>query len=184
MATKDKPNEAIVYNFPHSIDDVYKEFTSQAYLEERAQWVQTDEVTVTEEERTDKSYKVVLDRYVYRDYPKAFKGLFPEKQYMINKEYTERDGSGYTGNYVCDVQKAPVLVEAEYTITPKGDGCELRALHQVTVKIPLIGKKVEKYVIGETKTQYEDQLHYLDLKLAGKPNLLPRDTGTYPVPKP
>lgn len=184
MATKDKPSEAIVYNFPHPIDAVYNELTSKEYYEERADWVKTDEVTVKEEKHPNPNgRKAVLDRYVYRDYPKAFKGLFPEKQYMINTENSEPDGDGFKGDYVCDVQGAPVLVEAQFTLKPKGNGCELSVLHQVTVKMPLIGGRVEKYVRGQTKTQYKDQLHYLDLKLAGTPNLLPRDTNKYPIPK-
>ena len=132
MALKDKPSEAIVYNFPHPIDAVYKEFTSKEYMEERAQWVKTDEVTVKFENHSNpKGVKAVLDRYVYRDYPKAFKGLFPEKQYMINTEYSEPDGDGYKGEYDCDVQGAPVLVEAEFTLKPKGDGCELNILADI-----------------------------------------------------
>lgn len=185
MATTDKPNEAIVYNYPHPIDQVYQGLISQAFLEERASWVQTDDVEVKEIQSTaGGGSKAVVDRYVRRDYPKAFKGLFPDRQHMDNVENWAPDGAGgYKIDYVCDVTGAPVLVEAEGTLKSTGAGCELRVLHTITVKIPMIGKRVEKYVMGQTKAQYRDQLHYLNLKLAGKPGLLPRDTSKHPVPK-
>lgn len=185
MTIKEKPADALVYDFPYDIDAVYKEIMSDDYLVKRADWVQTDEVTADITQQPNGGVKAVLDRYVRRDYPKAFKGLFPEKQHMIHTEQWEPDGAGgYKGTYLCDVQKAPVKVEAEFTLKKKGSGCEMRTLHSVTVKLPLIGGKVEKYVLGQTKTQFGDQLKYLDLRLAGTPDLLPRDVNKYPIPKP
>ncbi len=80
---------------------------SKDYLVDRANWVQTDEVSGDVSEQPGGGVKAVLDRYVRRDYPKAFKGLFPEKQHMIHTEQWQRDGDGYKGTYLCDVQKAP-----------------------------------------------------------------------------
>ena len=184
MATTDKANEAIVYEFSHPIDQVYQALTSREFLEERANWVQTDDVEIKEIQSTaGGGSKAVVDRYVHRNYPRAFKGLFPDRQHMDNVENFVPDGAGgYKLDYVCDVTGAPVLVEAEGTLKSTGGGCELRALHTITVKIPMIGKRVEKYVMGQTKSQYRDQLFYLDLKLDGTSNLLPRDTNKYPVP--
>jgi hypothetical protein len=184
MTIKEKPPEALVYNFPHAIERVFNESMTKNYLESRAQWVISDEVTAEVSDEANGGRKAVADRYVIRHYPKIFGNLFPQRQLMIHTETWEPDGEGgYKGSYTCDVQDAPVLVEGEMTLRPVGGGCELRTLHTITAKMPIIGKRVEKYILGQTRAQYGDQLHYLDMRLAGTPDLLPRDTGKYPLPK-
>lgn len=183
MTIKEQPSEAIVYRFPHSAERVFNESTTKDYLECRARWVVTDEVTAEVSDQPDGGRKAVADRYVIRHYPKVFGNLFPQRQLMIHTEVWEPDGDGgYRGAYTCDVQDAPVLVEGEMTLRPVRGGCELRTWHTITARMPIIGKRVEKYILGQTRAQYGDQLHYLDLRLAGTPDLLPRDTGKYPIP--
>ena len=184
MTIKEKPSDALFYKFPHNVDTVYDEGVSKFHLEHRGQWVISDEVEVKESDESNEGRKLVADRYVVRDYPKLFGNLFPRRQLMIHTETWVPDGAGgYKGSYTCDVQDAPVLVEGEMTLKPVGDGCELRTLTTVTAKMPIIGKRVEKYIIGQTRSQYWDQLHYLDMRIAGTPDLLPRDTSKYPLPK-
>ena len=182
MTTKEKPSEALVYNFPHSIKDVFKEITAEHYISERAEWVTTDEATATITTAPSGAVKLVLDRAVRRNFPKPFKGLFPDKQHMDHTEVWEPDGDGWKGHYDVDVKGAPVKVAAEYTLKKKGAGCELRIWHEVTAKIPLLGGRIEKYILGQSRSQFGDQLKYLDLKLAGTPGLLPRDQAKYPLP--
>ena len=184
MTIKEKSSEALTYNFSHSVDRVFDESMTKDYLESRASWVVTDEVTAEVSDEPNGGRKAVADRYVIRNYPKVFGNLFPQRQLMIHTETWQPDGDGgYTGSYTCDVQDAPVLVEGEMTLKPVGDGCELRTLHTITAKMPIIGKRVEKYILGQTRAQYWDQLNYLDMRLAGTPGLLPRNTSKYPLPK-
>ena len=183
MTTKETPKEALVYDFPHDIDSVYKEFTSEAYVNDRAKWNIVDEVTADIKPGPDGGAIMDLDRYIVRNYPKMMKHLLPAKTHMAHHEVWEPDGDGWKGHYDVDVLASPVTVSADYTLKKQGAGCEMRITHSATAKVPLLGRAVEKYILKQTKGQFTDQLSYLDMRLAGVPDLLPRDQSKYPLPK-
>ena len=181
MATAEAPKDALVYQFPHDMDKVYNAITSEDYINARCQWI-GDRAEIQRQVGADGAVTLKLDRYVTKNYPKAFKKLFPAEQHMEHDEKWERDGSNWKGRYNVDVDGAPVVVASDFTLKRTGTGCDLSIWHTVTAKIPIIGGRVEKYIIGETRAQFGDQLHFLDMWLAGTPDLLPRDKSKYPVP--
>ena len=103
MTTKETPKEALVYNFPHAIDTVFKEITSEEYVNDRAKWNIVDEVTADIKPDANGGVVMDLDRYIVRDYPKALKHLLPAKTHMTHVETWERDGTGWKGTYDVDV---------------------------------------------------------------------------------
>jgi hypothetical protein len=182
MTTAEKPKDALVYQFPHDIDSVVKEITSEAYIHDRCKWI-GDRAEVKREEGADGSVTLILDRYVTKNYPKVFKKLFPAEQHMYHTEKWEPNGNNWKGSYKVEVTGAPVIVESGYTLKQAGTVCDLAIWHSITAKIPILGRRVEKYILSETRAQFGDQLFYLDLRLAGTSDLLPRDKSKYPVPK-
>jgi hypothetical protein len=180
MATAEAKKNALIYQFPQDIDKVYNEITSEAYITDRSGWI-GDRAEIQIDKRA-KGCSIKLDRYVAKNYPKAFKKLFPAEQHMSHSEVWEADGTNWKGSYNVDVDGAPVVVSSEFTLKRSGIGCDLAIWHTITARIPLIGGRVEKYILGETRAQFGDQLHYLDMRLAGTPNLIPRDKSKYPVP--
>jgi hypothetical protein len=183
MTTKETDKDALVYNFPHETDTVLKEITSEEYVNDRAKWNIIDEVTADIKLDANGGVVMDLDRYIVRDYPKALKHLLPAKTHMIHIEKWERDGTGWKGTYDVNVLGSPVTVGAEFTLKKQGVGCQLRIIHSATAKIPLLGRRVEKYILGQTRSQFRDQLSYLDMRLGGVSDLLPRDTSKYPLPE-
>ena len=183
MTTKESPSDALVYDYKQDIDAVYKEITSEAYINDRATWNVNDKTSATIKPNASGGVDIVLDRYIHREYPRAIRKLLPATTNMDHQETWEPDGDGWKGSYDVDVKKSPVTVGAEFTLKKKGTGCELRIWHWATAKIPLLGGRVEKYILGQTSGQFGDQLHYLDLRLSGVPDLLPRDVNKYPLPK-
>jgi hypothetical protein len=182
MTTTEKSKDALVYQFPHDLDTVFNEITSEDYINARCKWI-GDRADIVKEESAGGGLTIKLDRYVAKNYPKAFKKLFPAEQHMTHLEKWQPDGSNWKGTYHVDVDGAPVVVTSEFTLKKTGIGCDLSIVHAITAKIPILGKRIEKYILGETRAQFGDQLHFLDMKLAGTPNLLPRDKSKYPVPK-
>ena len=180
MATAEKPAQALVYQFPHDIEKVFNEITSAEYINARSGWIgDRAEIDIKD---TANGRTVTLDRYVAKDYPKAFRKLFPPEQHMAHSETWERDGVNFKGDYTVNVSGAPVVVSCEFTLKKTGIGCDLAIWHTVAAKIPLLGGRIEKYIIKETRAQFGDQLHFLDMRLKGTPNLIPRDKDKYPVP--
>jgi hypothetical protein len=183
MTTKAKPKDAVKHSYQQDIDTVFAMMTSKEYLIDRAYWVREVDPEV-EIEMVNGLPKITLQRWVTRDYPKMMKKLFPAKQGMGEVENWQKDGSNWKGSYVIDVQGNPVEVTGEFTLksTPNG-GCEFSIIHGVTAKIPLLGGKIESYILKETQAGCGDELNFSELRLNGVDNLIPRDASKYPIPK-
>ena len=183
MTTKAPPKDAVTHRYKQDIDTVFKQMTDKDYLENRAYWVKEVDPEVSIAWNGDLP-TITLQRWVIRDYPKFLKKLFPPKQGMGQVEKWQKDGSNWKGSYVIDVQGNPVEVTGEFTLksTPDG-GCESSIIHGVTAKIPLLGGKIESYILKETQMGCDDELDYLELRMNGVPNLIPRDVAKYPIPK-
>lgn len=182
MTTKAPPKDAVTHRYKQDIETVFKQMTDKDYLENRAYWVKEVDPEVSVEWNGDLP-TLTIQRWVIRDYPKFLKKLFPPKQGMKHIEKWQKDGSNWKGSYNIDVQGNPVEVTADFTLksTPDG-GCEFSILHAVTAKIPLLGSKIEAYILKETQTGCGDELNYLELRMNGAPNLIPRDAAKYPIP--
>ena len=81
MTTSEAQKDALIYQFPHGIDLVYREITSADYINDRCQWI-GDRADIQREESSN-GCTITLDRYVAKNYPKPFKKLFPGEQHMI-----------------------------------------------------------------------------------------------------
>ena len=183
MTTKAKPEDAETQSYKQGIDTVFAMMTSEDYLINRAYWVK--EVDPEASVDTSSGLPVItLQRWVLRDYPRFLKKLFPAKQGMGEVEHWQKDGDNWKGSYVIDVQGNPIKVTGEFTLksTPDG-GCEFSIIHGVTAKIPLLGGKIESYILKETQMGCGDELVYSGMRLDGVPNLIPRDASKYPIPK-
>jgi hypothetical protein len=183
MTTKAKPSDAVAHKYPQDVDTVFKLMTTEQYLMDRAYWVKEVDPEAKVEWNGELP-KITLQRWVLRDYPKFLKKLFPAKQGMGDVENWQKDGSNWKGSYVIDVQGNPVEVTGDFTLraTP-GGGSEFSIRHGVTAKIPLLGGKIEKYILKETQMGCGDELVFCEKRLAGDADLIPRDVGKYPIPK-
>jgi hypothetical protein len=182
MATVAPAKDAVVHKYPHHVDTVFKLMTSEEYLIDRAYWVKEVDPEATVEWNGDLP-KITLQRWVLRDYPKFLKKLFPAKQGMGEVENWQKEGNNWKGSYVIDVQGNPVEVTADFTLkATAAGGCEFSIRHGVTAKIPLLGKKIEAYILKETQQGCGDELVFCEKRLAGVPDLIPRDAAKYPIP--
>ena len=64
------------------------------------------------------------------------------------------------------IKGQPVVISAEMALQPQGGGCEYRVSHRCKAKIPLVGGKVEKFVLSQTDDGAVAELDYLKKALA------------------
>lgn len=109
---------------------------------------------------------VLMNREVLRDLPSVLAKVFNPKQTLRFTENWQREGDDWVASVKVEVQGQPVVISADYRISPKGDGCEYTATHKCKAKIPLVGGKVEKFVLAQTDDGAEQELRYLAEALA------------------
>lgn len=147
-------------NFEHDVQTVYETLTDPDFLVERC--LALGELSAEcEVEEGDEVTTVTLVREIKRDLPKFLAKLFGPVQVTDMTEKWHPSGDGWRGSWTMTVRGQPVTVGADFELLPTARGCRYKVTHRATAKIPLAGKAVEKYIMGETSGGARDELSYL-----------------------
>lgn len=157
---------SVSYEFDHDVQTVYETLTEPQFLVDRclALGELSAECEVEEDEETT---VVKLVREVSRDLPRVLAKLFDAVQVTDMVETWQPDGEGWRGTWELDVRGQPVTVAARFQLEPTSTGSRYTVSHSVKAKIPLVGKQVEKYILGQTASGATDELAYLRDYLGG-----------------
>jgi hypothetical protein len=157
---------SVSYEFDHDVQTVYETLTEPQFLVDRclALGELSAECEVEEDEETT---VVKLVREVSRDLPRVLAKLFDAVQVTDMVEKWQPDGEGWRGTWELDVRGQPVTVAARFQLEPTSTGSRYTVSHSVKAKIPLVGKQVEKYILGQTASGATDELAYLRDYLGG-----------------
>lgn len=103
---------------------------------------------------------------VVRDLPKLLAKVFDPKQVLNMTEQWQQKDDGYTRQSEITVEGQPVNVKTEVTLVPAGEGCVYTINYKAKAKIPLIGGKIEKFIISNCQQSRKDELNYTARKLS------------------
>ena len=151
---------AVSFDFDCEPGRVYELLTDPEFLVDRCLDLGelSAECEVTEE---DGLTTIELTREVSRDLPKVLAKLFDSVQMMDMTEQWEEDGEGYTGEWTMKVRNQPVTISARFKLVATARGCRYTVNHSAKANILLVGKQVEKYILGQTADGARDELEYL-----------------------
>lgn len=156
---------AIVHHFTQDTDDVFAAMTSADILEQRCKELGEKNIQCSIEEQGRKTV-VNLSRTVKRDLPKVLAAMFSAENTIKMKEQWEAIGSTYMGSYSAEVVGQPVALSAKFKLKPSADGgCDYSIDYQCKASIPLVGKKVEEFIISQTAGGLEQEISWLKKKL-------------------
>lgn len=148
------------FEFEHDIDAVYEVLTDPQFLVDRN--LALGELSAEADAEGDGDSTVLnVVREVQRDLPGFLSRLFDTVQVMDMKEVWHPHGDGWRGEWNMDVRGQPVSIAASFELVPTRDGCRYSVAHRVRAKIPMVGGKVEKYILGQTTQGATDELQYL-----------------------
>lgn len=151
---------SITHQFSTDADTLFALLTDAEILVARCQALgETNiECEVTEQGRKT---LVTLQRTVKRDLPKVLAAMFSAENTICMQETWESVGSTYLGSYVADVTGQPVKLTAKFKLKPTFDGCEYTIDYQCKASIPLVGKKVEEFIISQTAGGLEQEMNWI-----------------------
>ena len=82
---------------------------------------------------------------------------------------TERWRATDDGGWLCalevDVVRVPVTVRGTLTLRPEGEGCVNDVRIDIACGIPLLGRKLERFVAGDTKKAMDAEFAYISRQL-------------------
>jgi hypothetical protein len=153
------------YSFSRDVETVFDKLTDPDFLVERC--VALGEKNIQCDVESDgRSTTVILTRTIKRDLPVVLAKIFGAENRMVMKEKWEDIGKSKIGTYVVDVQGQPVTLSAKFKLKPDDRGCEYSIDYACKTKIPLVGGKVEEFILSQTEAGMRKEMDYLASKLA------------------
>ncbi len=158
----------ITHHFEQDADEVFAAMTNAEWLQQRCADLGEKNISCEVEEQGRKT-SVNLTRTVKRDLPKVLAAMFNAENTLNMKELWETVGSTHMGSYRVDVVGQPVVLSARFKLKPNADGgCDYSIDYQCKASIPLVGKKVEEFIISQTANGLEQEINWLKKKLSSK----------------
>ena len=156
---------SVSYPFECDAQSVYECLTEPHFLVDRclALGELSAECDVIEDDETT---TINLVREVRRELPRILAKLFDPVQLMDMTEHWREDGDGFVGDFIIEIRGQPVTITAEFELVPTQEGCLYTITHKVKARVPLVGRQLEKYVLGQTAEGARDELDYLNEQLS------------------
>ena len=136
----------------HPADRVYAAMVDRALLEKQMQHLGGPGAGVTRYETTADGVRYTLRHGIASvDLPSVVTSFIPGGDLKIDRtEHWRADGSGsYDGTGSVQVVGTPATARSVMRIADVDDGSEVRIRAEVTVKVPLVGGRIEEAVAGQ-----------------------------------
>ncbi len=152
---------AIEYRFKASVDRVFGLLTNADFLVQRSLSLGELRAECTIEDDDDQAV-ITLTREVERNVPAFLSPLFESHQTLeIVERWTVR-GATRLGHSVLVLQGQPVTIESELRLgAESANSCIYSANHSVRAPIPLIGRRIESFFLGQTEATLRAELDHL-----------------------
>lgn len=137
------------------------------FVAERSRAMGEVDIQVTAR-RTGDQVTIVNARNVKRELPSFARKLFSPTNHVTQTESWQVGGEVSTGSFEIAVKGAPVTVRARFELRPDGGGSEFKISYDVTVRVPLIGGKLETYTLEQTIAGARKELEYNAERLRGR----------------
>ncbi|SRR6266545_5157225 len=155
-------------HFDQDADVVFALVTDPGFLQRRAE--SAGERSVVVQIDRNPFLKIQITREVERNIPSLMKKVLNPKSRLVDVQTWETAGPVKSSGWTVQIgDNRRVELRGRLTIAPAtGGGCDYIEAFSVTVAIPLIGGRVEKYIAGETEAAIRQHLVFTGKQLAGR----------------
>lgn len=154
-------------HFDQGVEAVFALVTDPDYLRRRAEAAGEKNVAV-QVDRDGSRIKIRIARDIERNLPGFMKKLFSSTNHIIDLQTWDTAGPTKAADWTVEIggQKR-IDLRGRLSLAPAaGGGCDYVEAFSASVGIPLIGGRVEKYVLGETESSMRQQIEFLRAALA------------------
>jgi hypothetical protein len=152
---------SIEYKFRASVNKVFARLSDAEYLVNRCLALGELSADCTIEEDDDETV-ISMTRRVERSLPSFLSRMFDTRQTVELIERWTGRGNSRQGSYTLRVVGQPVTVAAQMRLKSEpGGGCSYHITHTAKANIPLIGKRVESFIITQTEAGARAELDHL-----------------------
>lgn len=158
---------SVQFTFEQDVDTVFDTVTQTAFLIQRSIEQGEPEPTCHIEQHSD-GIVINLRRTVTRELPAFLSKIFDSTQTINMTETWKKDGQGWSGQSIADIEGQPVEVNAKFSLMPSAEGAVYSITHTAKAKVPLVGGKIEKYILSNVDDEVIKELEYVQQMLSRK----------------
>ncbi|MCE3554003.1 DUF2505 domain-containing protein [Pseudonocardia sp. RS11V-5] len=147
---------------PHPVDRVYATMVDRQILSDRLATMGGRDAAILEYTGDENGCKYRIRHGIdEKDLPGVVKSFVGSRGITIERDESwTRSGSGYDGTVGVELPGMPAGAEGTMRLSPKGEGSELVVNVDVTVKVPIIGGKIEESVAQQIHHLLEMETEY------------------------
>jgi Protein of unknown function (DUF2505) len=149
------------HHYEQSVDRIFALMTNPDFLKRRAEAAGEQNVAVKSDPDGTRLH-IRVDRDIERNFPAFMKKVFNPKNHLTDIQAWDTAGDTRSSTWSVEIEgNKRIEIRGRTTLTagPTG-GCDCTESFTVTVHIPLIGGRIEKYVIGETESAIRRQIEF------------------------
>lgn len=152
-------NKRATHTFDAPIERVWAMVTDPASHLAKAERAGHENVEIVEEQVDDRGIRIRIARDVTLELPGfARKVLSPRNHVVSTDEWRDQGDGTYGGTFTTDFRGAPIDLQGRTRIAPDGpERTTYEVEIDVAVKVPVIGKKLERWAEGDVEEQMENE---------------------------
>jgi len=155
---------SLAFTFAADVDEVYELLTSPDFLVDR-NVAMGDIDSECEVEETDGKLLITMTRTRQLDMPAFLANVLGINPVFSTEEQWREAGGGYEGISTTRVGSQSGTVDTEFSLLPAASGCQYRILHKAKIRIPVVGRKVEQYIVKTAAGDVKKEMAYLQSAL-------------------
>jgi hypothetical protein len=153
------------YEFLYDIESVLSLLTDPDFLVDRCLHLGEMEASCEVEEQGEIT-TITMTRKLERDLPGFLAKMMDPIQVINLQEQWQQNGEeSWKGDYSFEVEGQPVTIGASFELYATDTGCCYTITHRAKAKIPLLGRRIEKYIQGQAEEGCTAELAYLQQQL-------------------
>lgn len=154
------------------VADLYQSFTSRPYWEDLvAEHQQHTDTELAEFSSDETGTDIVFTHTVSRrDMPPMIAAVVPLRLTITREQHFDPFNpatKSADGHYRALVPAAPLTFDGTYVLTQTGEGSELRLSSLCKVNVPLVGGKIEQWVLDGLRGMFDNERDFTRDWIAG-----------------
>jgi hypothetical protein len=149
----------VTYVYDHDPETVLAALCDGDFLTKRCEAMGERKIQV-KVRREENQVVIENTRDVSRELPGFARKIFSPTNTVIQVERWDTRGETRRGSYDLKVKGTPVTISAKLELAPHPRGSQYSVTFDIRAKIPLIGKKIAKFTLEQTKAGLQKELDW------------------------
>jgi hypothetical protein len=152
--------------YSHSLDSVLRYFSESELLESKYQSLGATQIRIDAIEETDDGFYTKSRRNIAANVPVFLSSLLGSSNRLTQEErWYWLDDTSLRCELSVDISGVPIAIHGTMNFRETPDGCENRVLIELITSIPILGKKLEKFIANDISKSIEAEYQVIKSNL-------------------